>query len=921
MRSVAWMIAVLTLASGLLAGGSARSAEPAGWDDPALNEALDIWATTRSDEILGRWKSAEAAYRRLGEALDRADAAGADGLSGRILGRLREQRAIRLKRLNDRPGPLADDLAPARDAVAALGRLKAQADRRRAQKDFLGACLGYDALLRGCRRARRLLPEGSDLTGLVWLEKRARTLRAEATAKAAEPRRQGVGPEVFFRDYARRVLRSDESLPAVESFFDERVPAKKRTAVAESYLRRIAEREPEETLRAARDVVDALRRAGTPAAELVAFADSLRSRQAPLDETGITMGQVGAVDDDFGRTALNVYLHVLRAMPDFKDAHRLVEKALRAGAELDRLDETAEWVRGVVFGERPGLLGVLLYRIERARGNQDEALRFMRHMLADPARFLPHCRASVSAMNDAFARLVDTGQLDAAAAVSERLVAYRPSDVPRLWLALGREHQASGQEAEGRRLLTQVAEQFPLRNEAGRARVILGGKGTKQGRHRILSAAELAEQARLAHANPGRYASLARQYERAGRYADARDAYMEYARRFDSVQARFSAIQMYFEEGQVEQGLEEAREHVRRHPKPEALIAFIRQIRGPCVTAGRGTEWALFCIRSANRLPAEKAAPLLDSVGDVLCKDLARYRTRGKLPAELAAALDESPHRDRVLQLVSAKAEALRAELGVVTPRYTDVRSAVGARADRIREAAGSSGVAWLRRPAGGEPRVRELGEVVTGTWSAGVRTDARPTIRLPGLGRMAGLSAVPEVAATAEGPGDMGAPFPGLNAPGTQADTDTRPSTDSLLAGLSVSGSKRADPVRRPAARRSADGIAGAQSSVKTWSPIAREARVRASHSSAGLDGVPAGMAAPGVRPSDIRAVCRRVEWSLMADELRWLELVPPYGRPVATIGDTLLRVPSPAGALGSKTLMSTLIRMGLASSSDGDR
>ncbi|MFW6107641.1 MAG: tetratricopeptide repeat protein [bacterium] len=866
MRSVARMAAVLALTSGILVGGPAQSAESTAWDEPILKEVLEIWATARSDELLGRRKSAEAGYRRLKQALDGVQADDGAHLRARVFGQLREQRAVRLKELND-GRPLVDDLARARDVVAALARLKARADRSRTRKDFLGACLGYDALLRGCERARQLLPEGSDLTGLVWVEKRARTRRAEATANAVAPRRQGPG--AFFRDYARRVPRADESLPAVEGFFDERVPAKKRTAVAESYLRRIAEEEPGETLRAARDVVDALQRAGTPAAELVAFADNLRSGQAPLDESGITMGQVSAGGDDFGLAALNVYLHVLRAMPDFRDAHRLVEKTLRAGAELERLEETAEWVRGVVFGERPGLLGVLLYRIERARGNQDEALRFMRHMLADPARFLPHCRASVSAMNDAFARLVDTGQLDAAAAVSERLVAYRPSDAPRLWLALGREHLASGQEAEGRRLLTQVAEQFPLRNEAGRARVILGGKGTKQGRHRILSAAELAEQARLAHANPGRYAGLARQYERAGRYADARDAYMEYARRFDSVQARFSAIQMYFEEGQVEQGLEEAREHVRRHPKPEALIAFIRQIRGPCVTAGRGTEWALFCIRSANRLPAEKAAPLLDSVCDVLCKDLARYRTRGKLPAELAAALDESPHRDRVLQLVSAKAEALRAELGVVTPRYTDVRSAVGARTDRMREAVGSSGVSWLRRPVDDKPRVRELGDIVTGTWSTGTRTDARPTSELLELGRMAGLRAVPEV----------------------------------------VAGG------------RSAHAITGAQSSVQTWSATVLEARVRAPRSSARLDSVPPGMAAPGVHPSDIRAVCRRVEWSLMADELRWLELVPPYGRPVATIGDALLRVPSPAGALGSKTLMSTLIRMGLESPSNGDR
>ena len=303
--------------------------------------------------------------------------------------------------------------------------------------------------------------------------------------------------------------------------------------------------------------------------EYLAFVDHVAREESSADGNATTMGAVDAKEGERLTMALDAYLHVLRTWPGYDSRGKATDRALALCLKLGDLDRRAEALRRAGENNPTGLLYVLCYRIERTRRNGDEALKLMELMMADAARFLPNCAASRAALLDAFEWFLTTSDLESARKAAEVLGAcQRPSAMTKVWTSLAKGYANTERRDEARRILDDIINTHPgtaHSSAAARAKRTLLGPvgGASRG---TMAAEELAQLAASARAKPGSYVRLAREYAKAGWYAEAQETYEACARRFNSASARMAMVLLAFEQGDEVNGKALAEAYVQQHP-------------------------------------------------------------------------------------------------------------------------------------------------------------------------------------------------------------------------------------------------------------------------------------------------------------------------------------------------------------------
>lgn len=693
-----------------LSGQLAVAAGEDPWQNTRVGGVLNLWADGRAAELVGKAKTAARLYwsarRRANDALRQLD----PGRERTIIADLRRRAKARLAVLGEQNGALADRPREPRDILVALVRLKAQADRDRAELRADRARASYEVVARAAHLLLKRSPGSDQTKAAAWLEERVKSsLRALAGGKDEKPpekkdfagdfkhftartlggdslkvfRPRIAGP-VGLRSRSRRPVRVP-GVSSVAAALEEITPllsgesggvdiaAGAPEAAARIYLEAL---NSETTLLASpaavRDALEAIRAAGVDERVLVNLANDLAARKVDTSAGAITMGAPRAPSPRLLPAVLETYLHVLQTSPEFDRSGALTRKALKTCVQLGKLDERAADLKRRLEKGPPGLLGVLLYRLLRADGRDQAAGELFTAMLADANRFLPKSQASMEALEDGFRLLLSNTKLDAARGAAETLASRDPARTPKRLLSLAEAYLTAERRQAARVLLAKLVADHPLTDEAKRAVTLLGtGKPGGQAAEPRMTDEQLAVLAKLARANPSQYARLAREYRRAGRYAKARKTYKIVARRSDSNQARLAIIETYFEEGRKAEGLRAAEVHIRRYPTARGAAKLRERLRASYLTGEKGTRWAELCLRVAGPLGRRAARPYLSEAAGVLlrCSHMLQPEDRGRdAHAQLMAAVKRSNHAKEVLRLVDREARSLRGKIETLAP-------------------------------------------------------------------------------------------------------------------------------------------------------------------------------------------------------------------------------------------------------------
>lgn len=338
------------------------------------------------------------------------------------------------------------------------------------------------------------------------------------------------------------------------------------------------------------------------AATVGELAQALSRRTVVAPGGGITMGAKRPADQDFRPVALDACLAVLQVAPERDQDGRITDRAFGLATELARLPEIERLLRRRLDDARPGLLGVLLFKVLRGQHRDDEAYELLARMGERPERFLPATRGTAELLRHGFEHYVSSGELAAAEALLGAFEACQLADEGDRWLDVARAHQRDARAGLARRAAAKALAKSTSESAKAQAKSLLdllGGRPRQQPR-RATTADELAVLAEQARVDPRLYPRLALEYRRAGMYPEAREAYKVAARRFDDLAAGRALVDTYFEEGKGAEGVRHATAFVADHLASRPAQELAGLASRWCVARDRQADWARLCLGIAK---------------------------------------------------------------------------------------------------------------------------------------------------------------------------------------------------------------------------------------------------------------------------------------------------------------------------------
>jgi hypothetical protein len=351
--------------------------------------------------------------------------------------------------------------------------------------------------------------------------------------------------------------------------------------------------------------------------------------------------------------ALDAYMAVARSWPSAGEAGAVLDKALAACIATGDVDAQVARLQGEMRGHAPGLTGALLFRLQRTRlgGKGSEAT--LQLLLDAPDRHLPKCKQTETTLSDALDMLLksdDPKLAKDAQRCAELLTPYRNTQMPDMWLAVGKMWAGQSKEKQARITLEMVARKYPASGASTQAKALLKHLGVAGADGAGVPLAVLLAKAA---AYPHLYEKLGDEYSKAGKSKEARQAYERHARRFNSAKTSAKAVQTWFAEKNAVNGLLAARKHLLRFPLDGASTAVASRARQSYLALGKMDDWLSLCLQLSES--GHKVADLyLDDVTSALVAlqfetiplpperlaklktEIAKSRLRGRIDAAVA---------------------------------------------------------------------------------------------------------------------------------------------------------------------------------------------------------------------------------------------------------------------------------------------